>query len=240
MNEFSWALFQRPRVWLPSRPVDDLGDQVAVGCLADERTEDDPVGAPVGVGDDVGVLAVARCERGRTGGLDRRVRRSSVRSPSAAAASSMTVQSWATESSCSVSSTPRRYSVERLDRIGVAGQVADVQRVGADRVLRRLRVVGGDVVLDRTEVLERRVELELPDVVAVLLGEDLRVGRLHRHPRDRRPTALPVREPAVVVLERLESLDVGVDLCVEFGRVGQPCGVERVEHVAQRRDRHDP
>ena len=89
-------------------------------------------------------------------------------------------------------------------------------------------------------MLETDVEYRPVDRVPVVTGQDQRVRGHDRHPRHRLAAPLEVRESAVTVLQGLESLDVGCDLGVEFVRSRQAVGIERIEHVAQCGDGHDP
>ena len=218
MNAFSWTLSQRPAgPWLGLQAAHDLGDEVAVGLLGEERVEDQAVGAPIGRQRDVGaVVADPGRERHGTGGVDGDVGEPPLDRLARCAASSITGHNQARASS-GRSSPASSYRACAAAGSAPPGQRPDVQGVRPQRPARLLVELRGG---KNCSMLATRAEAASDGVVghgvAGRLGDDQAVGGLDRVVRLGRPAARPAREAAVVVLHRGQLGDVaahrGVDV----------------------------
>ena len=206
MKAFSWALFQRPFVWPPRRPATTFGIRSLSGVSVISASRMIPSVRRSDCGDHVRVLAVVGRER-RAARRSRRPLLTNRRSISSrSSASSIDGQIHASASS-SRSSPASSVQGRRLGRVGVCpASVADVEGVGAERVADRPPGSRpGCAPRSRRWSASARSSVSRGHRVAGLVGEHECVRGLDRDPRDRLAAPLPVREAAVVVLQRRQS-----------------------------------
>ena len=233
-----------PLLAMAEQPPHQLRDQVAARLVPDQRLQQQRVGPPVGVQQQVRPVAVARREV-------RRARR--LGDPIAQVA----VDLLQGRGRLPVAAQHRDEPAQRLQRqlvhptrladqpagslrVPVTEQLPHIERVRRDDPANVLAIRTGEVPLDALQVALRSAEHALGDLEALRLRPGQGVGDVHRQIGPRRVPALPEREAAVRVLHALQHVDVLPNRRHHRLRRWQPLGIERREHVLERRDGDHP
>jgi hypothetical protein len=229
---------QRPALRCASR----LGDEVALRLIRDERLEEDRVGAPVGVEQEVVAVAVGDREVGSPRGLHDAVGDASPQGRDLHRGGVVLRQHG-------------QDPADRLERQALRARLADeragppgvcvtherphAERVGLERPADVRPAVSGDVAPDVAEVAPRAVERLARNREALGSRPGEGVGRVDRDVGPRAVATAPEGEASVLVLHGPQALDVPLHRVLDVVGLRQALRLEGGEHVAERRHRED-
>ena len=207
----------------------ELGDEIALRGIRDERLEQDRVGAPVGVEQQVRAVAVGDREVGGGGRLR------DVVGEAAADGRHLGRRG-------GVLREDRQDPAERLERqpldaglahegprpsgVGVAQERPHGERVGLERAPHVLPVLGRDVPVDLAQVAPRAVEGVVGHGEALRLRAGEGVGHVDRDVGPGLVAPAPEAEAAVVVLQRAQAIDVALHRRLDLLGLRQALGLE--------------
>ena len=208
----------------------ELGDEVALRRVRDERLEQDRVGAPVGVEQQVRAVAVGDGEVGRARGLRRRCWRGGGGWPRPRPTRPRPSRGPAGPSRAPRTTGPRHRprarGPARPRGVAVAHQRPHGERVGLERAAHVLPVLGRDVPVDLAQVAPRALEGVVGHGEALRLRAGEGVGHVDRDVGPGLVAPAPEAEAAVVVLQRAQAVEVALHRRLDLVGLRQALGLE--------------